>query len=302
MRAYRVLRALGIASLIGFCTLSALGQQGSSRPAEKPASHTLLWKIEGPAGTAPSYLFGTMHVLCEADAVLSEGLQQAIRQSSRVFFEVDMDNLGQMLSAFRYLRMKDGLTLADLLSPDDYQRLQDYLKSQGIPLTLFSRFKPFVLAALLGEQAFDCEKKNGMEMQILKEAKSQDKKVMGLETLEFQAGLFDSIPYQDQARDLLKYIDSAAQYAHSTRQMAAVYREENLERLESLMIDSDPGMQGYMELLVYGRNRRWVEQMSSLIQASPCLFAVGAGHLPGEQGVIKLLRQKGYTVSPLKNW
>lgn len=245
-----------------------------------------------------------MHIMCEDDAVLSDSLKDAIGQCQSVYFEIDMDNLGQMLTAFRYLRMKDGAILSDLLSPQEYQRLEDYFKNRKLPLPFLflTRFKPFIIAGLLSEQGFDCEKKNGMEMRILKEAKSQNKKIMGLETLEFQASLFDSIPYQDQARDLLKYIDSADQYAQSARLMATVYKEENLERLDSLLVKSDPGMETYMDLLLYDRNRRWVSQISSLALEKPCVFAVGAGHLPGQNGVIRLLRNKGYTVTPVKNW
>ncbi len=83
--------------------------------------------------------------------------------------------------------------------------------------------------------------------------------------------------------------------------MVEVYRQQDLERMDSLMHKSDPGMDEYMDILLYGRNRHWVEQMPEIMKGKSILFAVGAGHLPGEQGVINLLRKRGYKVTPMKN-
>jgi uncharacterized protein YbaP (TraB family) len=124
---------------------------------------------------------------------------------------------------------------------------------------------------------------------------------MGLESVQFQATLFDSIPYETQAKDLLNYIDSIDNYKKSTAEMVAVYKSQDLDKLDSLVRKSDPSMNSYMDLLLYGRNRKWVQQMPNIMMEGTLLFAVGAGHLPGEQGVINLLRQKGFTVKPVAN-
>lgn len=84
-------------------------------------------------------------------------------------------------------------------------------------------------------------------------------------------------------------------------EMVDVYRQQDLERMDSLMHKSDPGMEEYMDILLYDRNRRWAQDMPGIMEGKTILFAVGAGHLPGEQGVINLLREKGYKVSPLAN-
>ena len=140
-----------------------------------------------------------------------------------------------------------------------------------------------------------------MEELIMRESKQYDKQIRGLETTEFQASIFDSIPYDKQAKDLLAYIDSIDNYRQITLQMVDVYRDQDLERMDSLMKKSDPGMESYMDLLLYDRNRRWVTLMPPIMKEGPVLFAVGAGHLPGDQGVIKLLQKKGYTVKPMDN-
>jgi uncharacterized protein YbaP (TraB family) len=279
--------------------------------AASPAAHatgkaevnTLLWEISGNGLKKPSYLFGTMHILCAEDAQLSENLQQIIKNADVIYFELDMDDMQQMLGALKYLRMADGQKISELLTPEEYARVENYFKQLTLPmpLSLLNRFKPYFLSSLIGERILTCEQKNGMEMQIMGESKKYEKEIKGLETMEFQAGIFDSIPYAKQAKDLVNYIDSIDNYKKVMLEMVEVYRNQDLSRMDSLMHKSDPGMEEYMDLLVYNRNRRWVDLMPGLMAEQSILFAVGAGHLPGELGVINLLRKKGYQVKPLEN-
>jgi len=294
--------------------MASLGQQPAkpgkkaSAPAPKVNSNqldnTLLWKISGNGLNRSCYLYGTMHVLCAEDATLSDSLKLAIKYADQIYFELDMDNMNEMLGAMKYLRMNDGKKLSELLSKDEYARVETYFKQHSVPLPLamMNRFKPYFISSLIGEQMMSCDQKNGMEELIMRESKKYSKEIKGLETTEFQASIFDSIPYEKQAKDLVSYIDSIDSYKAVTMEMIEVYREQNLERMDSLMHKSDPGMDEYMDILLYGRNRHWVDQMPEIMKGKCILFAVGAGHLPGEQGVISLLRKKGYKVTPMGNY
>ena len=133
------------------------------------------------------------------------------------------------------------------------------------------------------------------------EARQYDKEVNGLETLEFQASIFDSIPYEKQAQDLVMYVDSIDKFRAITMEMVDMYRKQDINNMDSLMEKSDPGMMQYMDLLLYDRNKRWAEQIPEQMFNMPTLFAVGAGHLGGEKGVINLLIKQGFTVKPLDN-
>jgi uncharacterized protein YbaP (TraB family) len=265
--------------------------------------NTLLYEISGKGLEAPSYLFGTMHILCADDAKLSPAMKKIIKETGQVYFEIDMDNLQEMMGALQYLRMNDGKQLSDLLTEEEYDRVKKYFEKNKtmLPFSMMSRFKPYFISSLIGEQMMTCEKKNGMETLIMSESRQYDKEIRGLETTKFQAGIFDSIPYDKQAKDLVNYIDSIDNYKDITEQLVVTYRDQNLQQLDSLMHKSDPGMEQYMGLLLYDRNKNWVKQMPAIMAAKPTLFAVGAGHLPGEQGVIKLLRKAGYTVKPVAN-
>ena len=139
-----------------------------------------------------------------------------------------------------------------------------------------------------------------MIMQQLRSG-SEKKPVNGLETAAFQAGLFDSIPYEQQAKELVNYIDSADENKKATRQLAELYVHQDLDSIGQLSDKDDPGMSGYMDLLLYNRNRKWARELDTLLHGKSLLIAVGAAHLPGKEGVIELLRREGYTVDPVKN-
>ncbi|HEX6428727.1 MAG TPA: TraB/GumN family protein [Niastella sp.] len=282
------------------------GKKGSAPASDTKYNHldnTLLWKISGNGLTRSSYLYGTMHVLCAEDATVSDNLKLAIKFCDRIYFELDMDNMAELMGAVKYLRMNDGIKLSELLTKEEYARVETYFKNNAVPLPLgvMNRFKPYFISSMIGEQMMNCSQKNGMEELIMRESKQYPKEIRGLETTEFQASIFDSIPYEKQAKDLVNYIDSIDNYKQVTMEMVEVYREQNLDRMDTLMHKSDPGMDEYMDLLLYGRNRHWVEKMPALMKQNCILFAVGAGHLPGEQGVINLLRKKGYKVTPMTN-
>jgi uncharacterized protein len=302
-----------ITGLLSFILLAGLSHAQNKKtetiPIEKmnitvtPTGKTLLWEISGKGLRQPSYLFGTMHILCAEDARLSSNLKKIIKECKEIYFEIDMDNMTELMGAMKYLRMNDGIKISDLLTAEEYERVKDYFEKNRtmLPLSMMNRFKPYFVSSLIGEKMMVCEKKNGMEEMIMRESKQYDKVIKGLETTEFQASIFDSIPYNKQAKDLLAYIDSIDTYRQITLEMIDVYRKQDLESMDELMKKSDPGIESYMDLLLYNRNRRWVTLMPSVMQEGSVLFAVGAGHLPGEQGVIKLLQAKGYTVKPLDN-
>jgi len=306
-----------ITGLLSFILLAGLGHSQNKKTSAKSETipspkdnitstytgKTLLWKITGKDLKQPSYLFGTMHILCSEDARLSSNLKKIIKDCKEIYFEIDMDNMAELMGAMKYLRMNDGVKISDLLTTEEYDRVKVYFEKNKtmLPLSMMNRFKPFFVSSLIGEKMMTCEKKNGMEELIMRESKQYDKEIKGLETTEFQASIFDSIPYNKQAKDLLAYIDSIDTYRQITMEMVDVYREQNLERMDSLMKKSDPGLESYMDLLLYNRNRRWVMQMPSKMKEDSILFAVGAGHLPGDQGVIRLLQKKGYSVKPMDN-
>ncbi len=265
-------------------------------------NNTLLWEVSGNGLAKPSYVLGTMHILCAQDANLSPQLRQVLDAVAQVYLEVDMDDLGQMFGSLKAMAMRDGTTLSDLLTPEEYQRVEAFFNKKGpLPFKMLERYKPMLLSAMVVEQQLPCEKANGVEMMLMAEATSRKQEIKGLETMEFQAGLFDSIPYSVQAKELLKAIDSMGNEKASIDSLLLAYRQQDLALIEKVSMMDDGAVGGNLELLLYGRNRNWAAQFGPIAQKMPTLFAVGAAHLPGSQGLLDLLRKQGYTLRPLKN-
>lgn len=293
------MKRISAALLVSLLAVTAFAQKENE-------NNTLLWKISGNGLDKPSYLFGTIHMLCADDAVLSPKMKEAIKECDEVYFEVDMDNFFEMLGVMGKMKMKGDTTLKDLLSEKDYQKVKEYFEKKGslLPFSMLETFKPILAASTLEEGSLPCESTAIMEQVIMKEAKQHDKKIKGLETMAYQAGVLDSIPYRIQAQQLVSFIDNAGKEGKEDKlleEMFIAYKEQDLKKFEELMVETDAGMAGFTDILLYHRNQNCVRKLKELLPEKSLLIAVGAGHLPGEKGVISLLRKEGYKLEPVRN-
>jgi uncharacterized protein len=193
------------------------------------------------------------------------------------------------------------------LSKEDYQKVKNYFETKGslLPFSMLETYKPILALSTLEENSMTCENTAMMEQVIMQEAKQNGKNIKGLETMAYQAGVLDSIPYKLQAEQLVSYIDDLSKNSkeedEELNEMMKAYKNQNLEQLEKLMLKTDMGIGNFTDILLYKRNRNWVARLKDLMLQKSLLIAVGAGHLPGDKGVINLLRKAGYTVTPLEN-
>lgn len=283
-----------------FCSCNA-----QTKPVKLKANtddNTLLWEVSGKGLKNPSYLFGTFHIMCKDDISFSAQLKAAVTNADTIYMEMDMDDPSVMLSGLMMMNMKDGKTLKDLYTADEYEKVAVFFKDTlHMPIALLQSTKPFFLAALLYPKMMPCKTVSGVEEELMKFAKEQKKKIKGLETMEFQSSVFDSIPYQEQAKELLKSIDSLASYQKYFDTMIAVYKTQRLTEIEKLFKDSEFGMEDHQDILLNDRNKNWVKQLNTIMTKESVFVAVGAGHLVGNEGLINLLRKEGYTLTPLFN-
>ena len=267
--------------------------------------NTLLWRITGKGIKEPSYLFGTIHMICGDDIHLSDSLKKAIKNAKNVYLELDLDNIMEMMGAMNKMKMRDDTTLADLLTPAEYQKVKTFFAgTKGmLPFSMLETFKPILAASTLMQASLDCNSPVAMEQLVMKEAKEWNRPIKGLESMAFQMSIFDSIPYKVQAKQLLKYVedDGKSEGSKEFEEMVSAYRSQELSRLEAITQKEESGLEGFSNLLLYNRNRAWVSKLETLMPGEPIVIAVGAGHLPGAKGLINLLREKGYRVEPVKN-
>lgn len=282
--------------LLGFQTLQA-------QDAYKPLDHSLLWKIEGKNLKKASYLFGTIHLIPATDFFLPEGLEKSLQETQKVFMEVDIDgmnDMGNLMSVGDKLFMQNDTSLADLISPEEYKQLDTFFNKLGIPLNFFERLKPMFLSVLVGSEGNPFGLQDGSlksyEFELAEIAKKNNIETDGLESLDFQISIFDNIPYGVQAKMLMASFKSTQADEQVMKEMYQKYKSQNLESLSETITKEDEPLSDHLDLLLYKRNLNWIPKMETEMQLAPCFFAVGAGHLAGERGVIHLLRKAGYRV------
>ncbi len=290
-----------VSLLVAMTSMCGFSQQKNGKD-----FNTLLWQISGNGLKKPSYLFGTIHMICSGDAQLSDSLKTAIENSDEIYFEVDMDNMFEMLGVMRKMKMRNDTTLADLLSKEDYEKVKKYFESNEtmLPFSILETYKPLLAASMLMEGSTECETPEAMEEVVMQQAKESGKSIKGLETMAYQMSIFDTIPYKLQAIQLVKYVDEDGKDSSDSKeyqQLMQAYRDQDLSKLEELTKSTDLGIANFTDILLYNRNKNWVEKLKTIMADNSVVVAVGAGHLPGEKGVINLLRKAGYTVKPVPN-
>lgn len=265
-------------------------------------NNSLLWEVSGNGLKKNSYLFGTFHLLCKSDINFSSQLKAATGNADKIYMELDMDDPSVLMGGLLMMNMKEGKKLKDLYTEAEYNKLSNYFKdSLHVPVSFLQNTKPYFLVAMLYPKMMPCKTVSGVEEELMKLAKTQQKEIKGLETMEFQAAVFDSIPYSEQAKELLKSIDSMTVYKKYFDTMVNVYKSQELEKIERLFSQSEFGMEEHQDILLDDRNKNWVGQLKTIMLKESVFVAVGAGHLVGNKGLIALLKKEGYTVRPLLN-
>ena len=287
-------------SVFIFCSATAQNIQPSLKTNRN--DNTLLWEVSGKKLTAPSYLFGTFHLICKDDIHFSLQLKEAVKLAKEMYMEMDMDDPATMMSGLLLMNMKGDSTLKTLFTEAEYKKVEQFFKdSLHTPIGMFQKIKPYFLMALLYPKMLPCKTMSGVEQELMALAKENKKEIKGLETMAFQAAVFDSIPYKQQAKELLKSIDSLDAYKKYFDTMVTIYKNQQLKQMQELFTKSEFGMEENQDILLDKRNKNWVIQLKAIMKKESVFVAVGAGHLVGEMGLIALLRKEGYKVRPIEN-
>lgn len=266
----------------------------------QPLEKALLWKISGNGLTQPSYLFGTIHATC--DATLDAATLKALEETKQLYLEIDMDDPMLQMQMMQGMTMKNGVTISSLVSEEEFVVIDEFLqKNIGMSAKMINTFKPFMLNSMLLPKLLDCEFQS-VEMELMKVTKAQNEEVYGLETIGDQLQVFDKIPYQDQVNELLKTAKSdLSKEKAEMKKIMDVYKTKDIEKMLVVMDESDNTISAdNKDVLLVNRNRNWIPIIEKVIKSTPTFFGVGAAHLAGDDGVIKLLRKQGYKVEAVK--
>ena len=273
--------------------------QNAAKTAEKGNAKSLLWKISGNGLSAPSYLYGTIHITC--DATLEKPTLDAIANTAQLYLELDMDDPQMQMTMIQGMMMKNGKTMKTMMSDADYKMVDAYFtQTLGMGLAALDKMKPFMLTTLLLPSMLDCPMQS-VEQELMKVNASQNKEVLGLETVQEQLAVFDAIPYEVQLAELIKSVRN--KFANDKAEMVkmyAVYQSADIDAMQNMTAESENKITAdYQDELLNDRNANWIPKIEQIAKQKPTFFGVGAGHLGGEKGVIALLKKKGYTVEPI---
>ena len=269
---------------------------GNSQELEK----SLLWRISSNELQEPSYLYGTIHAIC--DAKLDENTLKALDETKQLFLELDMDDKSMQMQMLKHIKMNDGTKLSTLLTAEEFKIVDDFLKkNMNMSAKTFDTFKPFMVSTMLLPKLLDCDFQS-VESELMKVTKEQGEEVFGLEKMEDQMKVFDAIPYKTQAEELLKTAKGdLSNEKEEFKKMLVIYEEKDIEGMLRMMDDSDNKITSEnQDVLLNNRNKNWIPIMIKTMKNKATFFGVGAGHLAGEEGVIKLLRKQGFKVEAVK--
>lgn len=267
--------------------------------AQNELERALLWRISGNGLTKNSYLFGTIHAICAESYFFSQAAQKALEESERLVLELDMDDPLMLLQVQQAMMMPEGKHLRDLLPEADYKRLHRFFKdSLNMDLNILGYMKPISLSSLLYPKMMSCPTVS-YEFKLMETAKKQQKEIVGMETVADQLKVFDAIPIEKQAAMLLEMSEKYGQHTGEMQELMAAYRSQDINALYELIKKSSFGTEDFEQVLLTDRNRSWIDKIANMSQEKATFFAVGAGHLGGTEGVIALLRNKGFTLEPI---
>ena len=303
-QSYKFLIPILISLFLFSCKTSSHNQKKVKESENYIFDNALLWKVEGQGLKYPSYIFGTIHLIKDEDFFLPAGFSNAFDQVQEIVFEIDMkqtEDMSLMMKILPKLMMKGDTTLKDLLTDEDYAILQKRLSKSGIPPFLTDKIKPMFLS-MLGDSDINFAsmqegKYKSYEMELLQMAKAKNKTTGGLETIEYQISVMDSIPYKEQAKMLMEEIKDSENKESQTQDLIEKYKKQDIQALYS-GIHSDE-ISKYEKILLYNRNKNWIPLMIKFMNEKPVMFAVGAGHLAGKNGILMLLKKKGYKLIPI---
>jgi uncharacterized protein YbaP (TraB family) len=305
-RSWRLRTSLLVVVLIYSWPSSLFGQTPQTLPANWRVENSVFWQVSGKDLSQPSYLFGTFHLMGARYIDSLTRVMEKFSESKTLVGELLLDSTMtvKMMVAARLHET----TLDKLLGPEDYQKTAAWLKElSGYDLKIFNGMNPMTiqifLMTMLQQKYFPLSGSTDipMDLYMQQRGKKEGKKLVGLESFEVQVNaLFNQFSIQRQAEMLMEFVNEKEKAKEELILMNKSYRNGELGKLEELLAEQTYSEQE-AKVMLDDRNKNWMGQLPSLMKEQQTFIAVGALHLSGKNGLIHLLREAGYTVTPLSS-
>lgn len=263
-------------------------------------AQTLLYEVSGKNVKKCSYLYGTMHISDKRVYNFGDKVMPSFEKCKGYAMELIPD-ASASFKLMGMMMMKDN-SLPQVFGAEDYALLKQYFADTlGQNLAMYNKFKPFFVMAVMAQGEFGDEMEEALDLYFYKKAKAAEKTLTGLESVEEQMSAVDAMSIEEQAEAVMKMIregEEGEEEGNDSELLIEYYSHGLLDSLAALSSRMDMGEEFEEEFLTK-RNIRMVDRLTPLIKKESTFIAVGALHLPGEKGIISLLREKGYTVKPV---
>ncbi|WES96152.1 TraB/GumN family protein [Chryseobacterium arthrosphaerae] len=284
---------LGLAALlsVNFMTVQAQNMNTGN-------DNSLLWEVSGNGLSKPSYIAGTFHILCNRDFDIKPKVWNALNQSENFVTEINYTDQNEMASIQKM--MNADKKISEQLTPEEAKDLDRILADYGTTLKNVDSHSSAALYSLLATKAVPCPQNEVKmyEIELLKTALKNKKTVNGLEKVDDQTY---AISQAYDLKESILQLKQGNQYAVVVKKMAEAFKNEDLKQLDTLIKDPKFMNKRQEKLVLTDRNRNWAEKMPEIMKKQSSFFAVGSGHLWGDNGLINLLKSKGYTVKPVSS-
>ena len=257
--------------------------------------NTLLWQLKHRDREGYSYLFGTMHV---RDGKAFRFVDQAKEKIlSCEAFATEFNFAEAEHSNILPTQLPDGMTISQLLTKRQYQKLQHYFSLiTGLPFHLFENSTPLIISNLMAGHILSSDRAVSLDQALWNFAKAEEKILLGVESLEEQMEIFQHIPLKVQTQSLVKSMKSISQFRKATLKSVEVYQSGDIVKLYKM---AKKGNGKLRKILLYDRNQIMATRIARLIAEQNIFIAIGAGHLAGSKGVLKLLKEEEVKVKHL---
>lgn len=296
-------RIIGSATLLWLSFMGAAGVQAQPASQAPNTARNMLWRVQSGANVI--YLLGSVHLLPATMYPLASPIERAFDSSGSLIFELNLDSATQGGASMQILQLgmyTDGRTLRENISKATYKQLSKRLKKLGYDVGMFERFKPWMVAFTLmglGSQEGGFEAQYGIDAYFQGRAKKEHKPISGLETVEDQISIFSDLPETEQEKFLKQTLDAKG----STKELDVIVKawkkgdaEPLIKLLDQYVVDDST----LYERMLFRRNRNWMPTIERLIASGDrTMVVVGTLHLVGDQGIVAMLRRKGYSVEQL---
>lgn len=257
--------------------------------------NSLLWRISKP-GLQDSYLFGTMHVRDQRVFGQQSLIERKILDCDVYAAELNLDEIDQQIMA-NAMDLDEDIHLHDLLKPKIYKRLERlFLKQTGFPLAYFDQSQPIMITNLLTESVLAKDAPYSLDATLWRFAQANEKITIGIETFEEQLAIMDKISLDYQVKGLNDMVRNFKKFKKQLKHLTALYQSGDLKKLfKKTKKQAGP----LRKLMIYNRNQIMAERIGQFVQEKSVFAAIGAGHLEGAKGVLRLLKKQGFRCKPI---